>query len=613
MGRLLRAGPLSLVFDEGNLRWIRCGDREVLREIYVGVRDKDWNTIPGRLRDLIITEEDPAGGFRVTFQCRHDQGPIGFVWDGEIRGDARGTVRFAMDGEAVRTFERNRIGLCVLHPLESAGQPCEVDRADGGTTAGVFPRFVAPHQPFLGIRTLRVPVARRLSAEVQFEGDVFEMEDQRNWGDASFKTYGTPLALPRPVVVREGTRIAQAVTIRLVGEGRPLPVLVKAESPVRLHVDDTDGQSLPVRGLGHAGGHVPPDRDRRLIRALRPDHVRFDLRTAAADLRSELDRATAVSEACGAPLHLALFVGEDPAAELRALADAAAQVRPPVALFMLFRASSRTTSYGLVAEARAALGEKNPRARFGGGTDGFFVDLNRQRPSAADFDQASYALSPQAHLEDDATILENLTAVASVAESARAFVGSCPLALSPVTLRPRPAAEAFAEPAPREDPRQKTLFTAAWTAGLLAAAVRAGFASLTLFEPTGPRGLMDEGGVFPAYHALADLADFEGGTALTASSDAAERVGILALRREARLRAIAFNLTARPQEALVAGLGGGATLRLLDDAALEEAGQHPEEFRSRPGDVLPPGRGGYRLRLGPYAVARVDSVVTEPR
>jgi hypothetical protein len=120
---------------------------------------------------------------------------------------------------------------------------------------------------------------------------------------------------------------------------------------------------------------------------------------------------------------------------------------------------------------------------------------------------------------------------------------------------------------------------------------------------------MDDGGVFPVYHALADVADFDGGTSMTVTSDAPGRVGILAVRREARLRALAFNLTARPQEARITGLGGGATLRMLDDAALEDARAHPEEFRSRPGDVLPPGRGGYLLRLGPYAVARVDSVV----
>lgn len=30
----------------------------------------------------------------------------------------------------------------------------------------------------------------------EFEGDVFEMEDQRNWTDASYKTYCTPWGCP---------------------------------------------------------------------------------------------------------------------------------------------------------------------------------------------------------------------------------------------------------------------------------------------------------------------------------------------------------------------------------------------------------------------------------
>ena len=30
---------------------------------------------------------------------------------------------------------------------------------------------------------------------IRFEGDLFEMEDQRNWTDASYKTYSTPLRI----------------------------------------------------------------------------------------------------------------------------------------------------------------------------------------------------------------------------------------------------------------------------------------------------------------------------------------------------------------------------------------------------------------------------------
>ena len=46
-----------------------------------------------------------------------------------------------------------------------------------------------------------------------FEGDTFEMEDQRQWGDASYKTYVRPLALPWPYMLKDGERFSQAVSI----------------------------------------------------------------------------------------------------------------------------------------------------------------------------------------------------------------------------------------------------------------------------------------------------------------------------------------------------------------------------------------------------------------
>ncbi len=55
-------------------------------------------------------------------------------------------------------------------------------------------------------------------ARVEFEGEVFEMEDQRNWTDASFKTYCTPLEIPYPVEVTKGTKISQKITISVAGD-----------------------------------------------------------------------------------------------------------------------------------------------------------------------------------------------------------------------------------------------------------------------------------------------------------------------------------------------------------------------------------------------------------
>src|SRR6202040_2826659 len=132
----------------------------------------------------------------------HKQDDIEYFWNGLITGTSAGAVRFEFDGVARSSFMRNRIGFGVLPPIaECAGQPCVIDGADGSKQPGRFPDLISPNQPFLNMRAISHQVAPGVSAEVRFEGDIFEMEDQRNWTDASFKTYCTPLGLPFPAKV----------------------------------------------------------------------------------------------------------------------------------------------------------------------------------------------------------------------------------------------------------------------------------------------------------------------------------------------------------------------------------------------------------------------------
>jgi len=128
--RILRAGPLSVVFESGDLRYIRLGDREVVRRIYVAVRDRNWGTVPARLAD--VTLEEQPGRFLIRYAAEHAESPINFAWRAAIEGQPDGSLRFAMDGESHSTFLRNRIGFCVLHPIrECAGARCR----PGTTTA----------------------------------------------------------------------------------------------------------------------------------------------------------------------------------------------------------------------------------------------------------------------------------------------------------------------------------------------------------------------------------------------------------------------------------------------------------------------------------------------
>jgi len=590
----LRAGPLALEFDDGALRWIRCGNREVLRGIYVAIRDPRWATVPGTLTGLAV--ESGPDRFRVRFRSSHRDGPLHFEWEGVLDGDSAGTVRFVVEGEARSTFLKNRIGLCVLHPVaECAGQPCEVERADGELVRGVFPRFVSPQQPFLGIRAIRHQVVPGLTAELRFLGDVFEMEDQRNWSDASFKTYSTPLALPYPAEIRAGTRVQQSVTLSLLGESRPRPALVDGAEPVRLRIELDHALPLPRLGLGAPTvGRGFTGEERSRLRTLALDHLRVDLHLNAPGVEAGLAGVIRESRTLEIPLEIALFLSDDAESDLQAFAPVARRLEPRVAIWRLFRAATATTSDGLVSQARPSLLPVDPRAHFGGGTDLNFAELNRSRPSAAELDQVSFSVNPQVHAFDDATLIENLTSLRSLAECARAFVGSCPLALSPVTLRPRPRtpSPAFVADA---DPRYASAFGAVWTAGLLAAATEAGFASLTLFEAVGPRGVVEGERAHPLFHVLQAWGAMKGGTALHGVSAAPDRVQALAFRRGRDVRALAFNLGPEAVQVHLGGLplGAQATSIGLDDHG--------------PAETMAPSSEGYRLSLGPHGIVCVDA------
>ena len=199
----LRAGPLQLLYEPGSgfVRRVRLGEREVLRGIYAAVRDRNWKTIPAALVETLRRVK--ADSFQIEFEAEHREAGIGFTWHGSISGQPDGTLLYSFDGRARSSFLRNRIGLCVLHPIrECSGAAGRQTRTDGTVIECRFPKLIEPQligkSPFRNLKNLAHEIAPGIWAELTFSGDVFEMEDQRNWTDASFKTYSTPLEQPFP-------------------------------------------------------------------------------------------------------------------------------------------------------------------------------------------------------------------------------------------------------------------------------------------------------------------------------------------------------------------------------------------------------------------------------
>ncbi|MBV8706186.1 MAG: hypothetical protein JO028_03270, partial [Acidobacteriaceae bacterium] len=89
---MVQAGPLSAQYRDGSLRHIRFGDREVLRQVYMAVRDRNWETVPA----LVFGEavENGSDYFKIRFEAEHQSEEVHFVWSGTITGERDGSIRW---------------------------------------------------------------------------------------------------------------------------------------------------------------------------------------------------------------------------------------------------------------------------------------------------------------------------------------------------------------------------------------------------------------------------------------------------------------------------------------------------------------------------------------
>lgn len=618
----LRAGPLSMIFENGDLRYIRLGEKMLILRIYSAARDRRWGTAPAILSDLQMQIEDDHFAIRYTCENRYDD--IDFIWQGAMDGAADGTLRFSMDGVARASFMRNRLGFCVLHPMQLAGDVARVTHVDGSVEETTFPRLIEPQrvidgalQPmpvFNEMRAVSQLVRPGVWAHIEFEGDIFETEDQRNWTDASYKTYCTPLRLPYPVEVKVGTRVAQAINLRLEGaaaSAQPKRRAAKSATPVTVRVGRKT-TALPALGLGVATNE-PPLKGKQLaaLKALKLSHLRVDLALWAEEWPARLKQAAKEAKALGAGLELGIFVSAAADAELRAFVAQAKLAKLPVLRYLVFHRDEAATSPATIALARQHLG---PQATIYSGTNLFFTELNCHRPSRDDLKQVNglcYSFNPQVHAFDDSSIVETLATQAETVQTYAAFAGRTPLAIGPITLAQRfDLARVGPEPtaAPlKNDYRQATTLGASWTLGSLKYIAQTGAVnSATYYQTTGLRGVMDVRIAFPLYHVFADVAEFEGGEVVASQSSEPLRVESLVLRKGKRTRVLLGNFSDQPTTVNLSKLGARATVKFLMNDTPAVALNKLDSDRAERGTRMNTTQGKLSLTLPPYALARVD-------
>jgi D-apionolactonase len=636
---LLHAGPLTALWEGGDLRSVRAGNIELVRRAYVSVRDENWDTIPSQTRN--VASDIGKDGFLISYDAESRSRSLEFQWHASIKGDETGNITLKMDGHATRDFWYSRIGFCILHPLsEYCGRPFN-GFGPVGPIGGILPTLIAPQRYeggfylplFPSFSSLSFSLKSNVKISFAFEGDLFEMEDQRNWTDGSFKTYCTPLSLGYPHQAHAGQSFSQQVTFTVED---CLSRSGAGHSAIQLHLGASLQRPLPQIGLSVASHDLDlSSNDVDLLAKLNLNHLRADLHLGQPGVTRHLARAERECGLLHCGVELALFVSDNADQELSTLADLF-PLSVPVSRILIFHQKELTTSPRWIEIARRAFGTCLPRVSIFGGTNLYFADLNRSRPDVDQLDGVAYSINPQVHASDERSLVENLEGQSDTVVTARSFCGNRPIVVSPITLKPRFNPDASGPeppPLPGElpsavDARQISLFAATWTLGSIKQLAEAGATSLTFYETTGWRGVKETeqgslapelfrsipGMIFPIYHVIADLADLKGAELFTCNSSDPLRVQGLALKKDGHMRILLANLTSQSQNCNLEPLRGEhVKARSLDSSNALLAMTQPEEFRSRMRQVeLSQTNSTLSLTLQPYGVLRIDSVSIAP-
>ncbi|MBY5791537.1 hypothetical protein GFL91_00465 [Rhizobium leguminosarum bv. viciae] len=565
----LRAGKLEADLANGNLRTISYDGTEVLRAISYLVRDRDWGTYSPEIADLRIEQSDDR--FEVAYLARCE-GPddTKLIIDVRIVGSPD-RLDFEAEAIAPTGFETNRCGFCILHPIVGvAGAPATVEHLDGQIVATLFPDVIEPWQPFKDMRAITHAVMPDVHAECRMEGDTFEMEDQRNWSDASYKTYVRPLALPWPYEIPANRPVRQKTSL----------VIRDARGSTR-HPPGMSGGAIKLE-LGARTGTMPdigviitPEEAdatlsaKSVLTEIAPQELLFHFDPGAGHDVEALRRFAAIATVHRgrSTLEIALPCKSSPSSEA---AEIARQMQlagfRPDAIMISPSVDRQSTPPGskwpecppldeVYTAARAAF----PGIRIGGGMLSYFTELNRKRVPDGQLDFVSHCTNPIVHAADDLSVMQTLEALPFITQSVRAIYGDKPYRIGPSTIPMRqnpygsrtmdnPAGARI--PMANRDPRHNGRFAEAFALGYAIRVLDAGLECLTLSALSGPFGLIagpaeptEQGGRRPLFNTVHTLSRLAGASWQECVSSSPSEVLSFVARDAAGARLHVVNLT----------------------------------------------------------------------
>lgn len=213
--QILTCGPFTMILESGQLRYITCGSEEIIRRIYLSVRDADWDTIEAVVNVQDIKQDDDK--ITIALNATNAGNGIHFDWEGTFTCYATGSFEIAAQGTQAADCKANRFGFCVLLGAAAvSGLPFKNIRTDGSGFNSEFP--VNLHKVILDDQFTSLSYQTRKGTKISITASdaVFGMEDQRFFSDSSFKMFSSMAQFVYPNITK-GSKGSQKLKIEVSG------------------------------------------------------------------------------------------------------------------------------------------------------------------------------------------------------------------------------------------------------------------------------------------------------------------------------------------------------------------------------------------------------------
>jgi D-apionolactonase len=512
-------GNWSVKLRDDELAEISYSGQLILRSVRALIRDQDWNTPSINVEEVTQSENQLA--------IRISSSAFGAMFTGKITFSVIADVaEIEMSLVSSSDYLANRIGLNLLHPPALAGTKLSVLHSNKEIKESVFPIKISPNQPVMDISGLSWRQGS-LDVNLALTGDVFEMEDQRNWTDASYKTYSRPLSLPFPYPVASGESISQKLVILVIqSEAAEKP---KQNSTNRILLSQQG--KFPSIQLGAATNPVA---------AVAKPILQAEL--LAVPILLEVDLRTKNWKAA-----LAAVANHKAGIDLRIICQADAQEKDfdelldqikslNILRIAVFDAEQHIWLEQLSTKLSTAMQSRGMTKTQLAGARSHFTELNRNFTKVPEnCSGLTFSITPLFHALNTEQLVESIAMQRLVTQQAVEMAAGKEVYVGPITLRPRFNNVATKAPEIPEvtdlsigygaewfgnsDNRQQSPELAAWTIASAAAIAITGVNSITFFEERGTRGIQSaEGDAYPVYAAVKELSELVGGNLLAGES-----------------------------------------------------------------------------------------------